>query len=98
MSDEDSVYIDILAGINHIDESAMNDWGISMVDVTDNARIPWITSDGIRLAYHNDLVDLDNFTSNFPMDSVGDAIEESVSGVSDITMSDASWVSNSLSV
>ena len=98
MSDEDSVYIDILAGINHIDESTMSDWGISMVDVTENARIPWITSDGIRLAYHNDLVELDNFTSNFPMDSVGDAIEESVSGVSDITMSDASWVSNSLNV
>ena len=32
------------------------------------------------------------------MDSVGDAIEESVSGVSDTTMSDASWVSNSLNV
>ena len=54
MSDEDSAYIDILAGINQI-APTMNDGGISMVDVTENARIPWITSDGIRLAYHNDL-------------------------------------------
>ena len=98
MSDEDSVFIDILAGINHIDESTMTDWGISMVDVTENARVPWITSDGIRLAYHNDLVDLDEFTSNFPMDTVGNAIEDTVSGVGDITMSDANWVSNSVSV
>lgn len=95
MSDEDAVYLEILAGINHIDESTMNDWGISMVDVTDNARVPWITSDGIRLAYHNDLVNLDDFTSNFPMDTVGDAIEDAVSGVSDITMGDMTWVSDS---
>ena len=53
-------------------------------------------SDGIRLAYQNDLVDLDNFTNNFPMDLVGDAIESAVPGVGDITIGNPSWVSQSL--
>ena len=56
------------------------------VDVTENAQIPWVTSDGIRLAYQSDLVDLDNFTNNFPMDLVGDAIESAVPGVGDVTI------------
>jgi len=98
LSNEDAAYVDIVAGINHIDASTMSDWGISLVDVTENAQIPWVTSDGIRLAYQNDLVELDNFTSNFPMDLVSDAIEGAVSTVGDITLSDASWVSNSNSV
>ena len=95
LSNEDAAYVDIVAGINHIDASTMSEWGISLVDVTENAQIPWVTSDGIRLAYHNDLVQLDNFTSNFPMDLVSDAIEGAVSTVGDITLSEPSWVSNS---
>ena len=76
----------------------MSDWGISLVDVTENAQIPWVTSDGIRLAYQSDLVDLDNFTNNFPMDLVGDAIESAVPGVGDVTIGNPSWVSQSLPV
>ena len=98
LSDEDSAWIDIVAGINHIDEATMSDWGISLVDVTENAQIPWVTSDGIRLAYQSDLVDLDNFTNNFPMDLVGDAIEGAVPGVGDVTIGNPSWVSQSLPV
>ena len=98
LSDEDSAWIDIVAGINHIDEATMSDWGISLVDVTENAQIPWVTSDGIRLAYQSDLVDLDNFTNNFPMDLVGDAIESAVPGVGDVTIGNPSWVSQSLPV
>lgn len=98
LSDEDSAWVDIVAGINHIDEATMSDWGISLVDVTENAQIPWVTSDGIRLAYQSDLVDLDNFTNNFPMDLVGDAIEGAVPGVGDVTIGNPSWVSQSLPV
>ena len=98
MSDEDAAYVDIVAGINHIDATTMSDWGISLVDVTENAEIPWVTSDGIRLAYQNDLVELDNFTDNFPMDLISDAIEGAVSTVGDISLSEPSWVSNSASI
>ena len=98
MSDEDSVFVNIVAGINHLDESTMSDWGISLVDVTENAKIPWVTSDGIRLAYQNDLVELDNFTDNFPMDLIGDAIEDAVPSVGDVSISNPSWVSTSQSL
>ena len=98
MSDEDSVWVSVVAGINHIDESTMSDWGISLVDVTENAKIPWVTSDGIRLAYQNDLVELDNFTDNFPMDLIGDAIEDAVPSVGDVSISTPSWVSTSQSL
>ena len=95
LSDESSAHIDIVTGIKHLDETTMSDWGISIVDITENAKIPWVTSDGIRLAYHSDLVDLDNFTDNFPIDLVGDAIEEAVSDVSDIQIGEIEWVSDS---
>ncbi len=93
--DEDAATVNVVAGINHIDESTMADWGISLVDVTENAKIPWVTSDGIRLAYQNDLVELDNFTDNFPMDLISDAIEDAVPSVGDITITDPTWISNS---
>jgi len=98
LSNEDAAYVDVVAGINHIDASTMSDWGISLVDVTENAQVPWVTSDGIRLAYQNDLVELDNFTDNFPMDLIGNAIEDAVPTVGDVTISNPSWVSNSAQV
>tara|TARA_B100001094_G_scaffold223622_1_gene217800 strand:- start:3070 stop:5994 length:2925 start_codon:yes stop_codon:yes gene_type:complete len=98
LSDESSAWIDIVAGINHIEKSTMDEWGISLVDVTENAKMPWVTSDGIRLAYHNDLVELDDFAGNFPMDLVGDAVEDAVPTVGDIIINEPSWVSESTSV
>ena len=44
------------------------------------------------------MVDLDNFTNNFPMDLVGDAIESAVPGVGDVTIGNPSSVSQSLPV
>jgi len=95
LSDEENAWIEVVAGIHHIDEQTMSDWDISLVDVTDNATIPWVTADGIRMAYHNDIVDLTSFTDNFPMDMVGDAIESAIPSVGDIVVHDAEWVSNS---
>ena len=96
LSDESSAWIDIVAGINHLDQSTMDDWGVSLVDVTQNAKIPWVTSDGIRLAYQNDLIELDDFTNNFPMGDVGDSIEDAVPGVGNIEISSPTWVSQSI--
>ena len=96
LSDENSAWIDIVAGINHLDQSTMDDWGISLVDVTQNAKVPWVTSDGIRLAYQSDLIELDDFTNNFPMGDVGDSIEDAVPGVGNIEISSPTWVSQSI--
>jgi len=98
LSDENSAWIDIVAGINHIDQNTMDDWDISLVDVTQNAKVPWVTADGIRLAYHNDLIELDDFGDNFPMDRVGDAVEDAVPGVGSIEINSPTWVSNSIAL
>ena len=95
LSDESSAWIDVVAGLHYLDAETLESWGVSLVDVSENASIPWVTSDGVRLGYHNDLIDLDNFTDNFPMELVGESIETSVPGNDPVVMSDPVWVSNS---
>ena len=64
-----------------------------MFDVSSSASIPVITSDGIRLAYHNDIVDLTQFTNQFPVGEIVEGLGNTIAGVGDITMSDLQWVS-----
>ncbi|MDB2540436.1 hypothetical protein N9X28_01810, partial [Candidatus Poseidoniales archaeon] len=47
--DEQAVQIDFVAGLNYLDQATMEDWGISLVELSELATIPQITSDGIRL-------------------------------------------------
>jgi len=77
---ESHTTVDVIVGLSHIDGQTMNDWNISFVEDSDKAQVPWVTSDGIRLAQHNDLVDLAEFTSRFPLEGVGDAIADTLSG------------------
>jgi len=98
LSNEDETWIEVVASVHHLDDQTMQDWGISLVDVTENATMPWVTSDGIRLAYHNGLVDLDSFTTNFPMGLIGDAIEDAVPSVGSVVMNDMEWVSDSQNI
>ncbi len=96
--DENAATVQVVAGINHIDQSTMDEWGISLVDVTQNAKVPWVTADGIRLAYHNDLIELDDFSTNFPMDKVSQSIKDSTPAEGDITMNSPTWVSQSAEI
>jgi hypothetical protein len=73
----------------------MSDWGISMMSVADRATMNQVTSDGIRLAYHNDIVDLSNITSQFPVDTIAEGISSTVAGMETIQMNPMSWVSES---
>lgn len=77
---ESRTTVDVIVGISHIDGQTMSDWGISFVEDSDKAEVPWVTADGIRLAEHNDLVNLSEFTSRFPLEGVGDAIADTLSG------------------
>ena len=95
LSDESSAWIEVIAAVHHLDQATMDDWGVSLVDVTENASVPWVTADGIRMAYHNGLVELDSFTENFPMDLIGDAVSSAVPGGADINMNQMNWVSDS---
>ena len=70
LTDESAASIDFIAGIGHLDDNLLEDWGVSLLNLSDKAELPLVTSDGIRLAYHNGLVPLDAFTSAFPVDDI----------------------------
>ena len=93
LSDEYAATIDFAAGLYYLDTQTLNNWGINMFEVSSSASIPVITSDGIRLAYHNDIVDLTQFTDQFPVGDIVEGLGNTIAGVGDITMSDLQWVS-----
>ena len=94
--DEQAVQIDFVAGINYLDTTTMDNWGISLVELSNLATIPQITSDGIRLAYENGIAPLDDFTDQFPVESIGDAFSDSIPGGPNIQMGQLTWVSDSV--
>ena len=94
--DEQAVQIDFIAGINYLDSTTMDTWGISLVELSNLATIPQITSDGIRLAYENGIAPLDDFTDQFPVASIGDAFSDSIPGGPSIQMGQLTWVSDSV--
>ena len=93
LSDEYAATIDFAAGLYYLDTETLNSWGINMFEVSSSASIPVITSDGIRLAYHNDIVDLTQFTDQFPVGDIVEGLGNTIAGVGNITMSDLQWVS-----
>lgn len=92
LSDEYAATVDFVAGLHYLDADTLDEWGINMFDVSSMATIPLITSDGIRLAYHNDIVDLTQFTDQFPVGDIVSGLGDTVAGVGEITMSDLEWV------
>lgn len=94
LEDESAVTLDFIAGIYYLEETTLSDWGISIFELTDAASIPLITSDGIRLAYHNGIIDLPTLTQQFPIDNITDGIASTVSDLTTIEMNPAQWVSS----
>ena len=97
LSVESAATIDMIAGISYLDSATMSDWGISLFDGSNGATIPHVTSDGIRLAYQNGLVDLDLFTDSFPIDSIAQNISQKVGSSGQVSMGELSWVSDGAS-
>lgn len=96
LTDETAATLDFVVEMAYLDDSILSEWNISLMSVTEKATIPVITSDGIRLAYHNGLVDLTEFTSKFPVDSIADGISSTVGGIEEIEMNEMYWVSDAL--
>ena len=92
LRDESAASIDFIAGISHLDDNLLEDWGVSLINLSDSAELPLVTSDGIRLAYHNGLVPLDAFTSAFPIDDIASGISDAVGSENLITMNPMYWV------
>jgi hypothetical protein len=93
LTNEQASRIDIDIGLRYIDAATMNSWGINLVDVAEDAYIPWVTSDGIRLAYDNGMVDPTDFTDNFPIGSITDGLNEFLLEGSSIVMGDLEMLS-----
>ena len=98
LRDENAATFDFTAGLHYLDEETLEDWGISIMDVAEQATVPVVTADGIRLAYHNGLVDLSNFTSQFPVAAIAEGISSTVGGVDTIVMNEMTWVSSTPAV
>jgi hypothetical protein len=94
--DEQAVQIDFVAGLNYLDQATMEDWGISLVELSELATIPQITSDGIRLAYENGIAPLEDFTEQFPVDTIATEFSDILPGDQDIQMNPLTWVSDSV--
>ena len=88
LSDENNSTIEVIVGIYQIQTSTMTSWGVEPLMPADKATIPVITSDGIRMAYHNGLLDLDELSSNMPVSGIGQAL---ASSNVDVTMRGWTW-------
>ncbi|NCG42077.1 MAG: hypothetical protein GWO84_00840 [Euryarchaeota archaeon] len=95
--DESSATLDFVVALHYLDNDTLEDWGLSMVAAAAHAEVPVITSDGIRLAYHNGLVNLSGVTEQFPISSIADGISSAIEGMDPILMNDMYWVSESVS-
>lgn len=94
LEDESAATLGFTAGMYYLDAATLDDWGVSLMDSAEKATVPIVTADGIRLAYHNGLVDLTNFTSQFPVDEIAEGVSSTVAGIDAITMSEMRWISS----
>ena len=88
LSNENAATIDLVAQINHIETSSVD--GLNLIP-SGKGSVPVVTSDGIRMAHHNGLINLDTISSNFPVSSVGDALSETIPGL-DVQMGNFEWI------
>ncbi len=73
--------------IHYLPKTVLDDWGFSLGD--GNIQLPWITSDGIRMAHEYGLLDLDDFSEMIPLQDVESAILNA--SEIEIGMNPATW-------
>lgn len=88
LRDEMANQLTLEIGMHYLPRSTLDVWGIELVD--SNIDIPWVTSDGFRLAYHNGLIDLDDFSDAIPLDTVNDTIQHY--SALDVNMGPLTWL------
>ena len=73
-SDERATTVEVQLGIHHVGTDTLDNWDWSYVD--DRVSVPWVTSDGLRLAHHTDLADLSEFADKVPVSEMNDIIAD----------------------
>jgi hypothetical protein len=97
LRDESAVTLNFVVALHYLDEATMTDWGISLMSVAERATLNQVTADGIRLAYHNGIVDLSNITNQFPVDTIAEGVSSTLAGMDTIVMNEMTWISESVS-
>ncbi len=88
LRDEMANQLTLEIGIHYLPRSTLDAWGIELMG--SNVDIPWVTSDGFRMAYHNGLIDLDEFSDAIPLDTVNDTIQQY--SALDVNMGPLTWL------
>jgi len=90
MTDENNAFVEVVAGIYQIQSSSLDKWGVPPIMDKDKASVPFITSDGIRMAYHTGLLDLADLSENIPISNIGEGVSSFKDGLS-IEMGAFQW-------
>lgn len=88
LSDENAATIDLVAQINHIETASVE--GLNIIPAG-KGSLPVVTSDGIRMAHHNGLVNLDTISNNFPINSIGDSLSSNIPELT-VQMGNFEWI------
>ena len=73
-SDERATTIEVRLGIHHIAMDTLDSWGWEFAD--EDVTVPWVTSDGLRLAHHTGLANLSDFADRVPVTELNELITE----------------------
>ena len=95
LSDERNAVLDMRASLHYLETDLLEEWGIQVVQFSELADVPLLTADGLRLAHHNGLVDLNLFTDAFPVDDIITGVTDGIPGI-DLTMSELTWVADTV--
>ena len=95
LSDERNAVLDMRASLHYLETALLEEWGIQVVQFSELADVPLLTADGLRLAHHNGLVDLNLFTDAFPVDDIITGVTDGIPGI-DLTMSELAWVGDTV--
>ena len=96
LSDEQNAIIDLSASLFYVETALLEEWGIQVVQFSELADVPLLTADGLRLAHHNELVDLNLFTNAFPVSDIINGATSGIPGLEGLQMSELAWVSDTV--
>jgi hypothetical protein len=70
-TDERATSIEVILAFHHVGTATLSEWDWSMDD--ERISMPWVTSDGLRLAHHTNLANLSDLASKVPVDDLNQA-------------------------
>lgn len=73
--DERTTMVQLRLALHYVSGETLSNWGWDFGD--ERISIPWVTSDGLRLAHHSGLADIsEDFASRIPVDELNNIIME----------------------